>query len=64
LKEIKSPWNSIVFAEKFDRDQWNVDSLYKRYPDFCKNLKNPLEPFHFLTKNLDKKSCPFPAGVS
>lgn len=64
LKEVKSPWKSLVYAEKFDRGQWNADSFTKQYPDFCKNIKNPLEPFNYLTKNLDHRSCPIPAGVS
>lgn len=62
-KEIKSPWTAIVFLERFDRGQWNTEAMYKKIPDFCKEIQNPLMPWYKQTSQLKHKHCPFAAGV-
>ena len=64
LKEVKKPWSWVVFTERFSRNQWNVDSFYRKIPDFCKSILNPLEPWYFITSKMTPNNCPFLAGVS
>lgn len=64
LKEVKSPWVSTVFAERYERGQWNVEKLHKRIPDFCDSIQSDQEPWYHVTKHFEPKNCPFPAGVS
>jgi hypothetical protein len=64
LKTVKSPWKWIIFTEKFERNQWNVEAFNRVIPDFCQVIQNQNEPWHFVTKNFKHKNCPFPAGVS
>lgn len=61
--EIKAPWEAIVSLEKFDRDQWNIQGMYKKIPDFCLEIQNPLMPWYRYSSRFKKKHCPFPAGV-
>lgn len=64
LKEVKSPWTSVVFTEKYERGKWNVEMFYKRIPNFCESIQKETEPWYHITKHFEPKSCPFPAGVS
>lgn len=63
LKEVKSPWTSIVYTERFDRGQWNTELMHSKIPDFCADIQNPTKPWYFITSKYEPKYCPFPAGV-
>lgn len=62
MKEVKSPWISHIYMEKFDREQWNTAMLDMNVPDLCLELQNPAMPWYFLTSQMKKKNCPYPAG--
>jgi len=64
VKEVHAPWTATIFTEKYDRSQWVIDTLYKRIPDFCAVVQDPLQPWYPLTSHFEHKNCPFPAGVS
>jgi hypothetical protein len=64
LKGVESPWKWTIFAEKFEREQWHVAVINRVIPDFCKVIQKPTEPWYYVTKKLEHKYCPFPAGVS
>lgn len=63
LKEVKSPWPSTIFTERYDRGQWNIELVSKKIPDFCEVIQNPNEPWYEMTSQFEHKHCPFPAGV-
>lgn len=63
LKEVKSPWTTVIFAEKYIKSQWNVE-LQKKIPDFCEVIQSATEPWYHVTSKFEPKECPFPAGVS
>lgn len=59
--DLQSPWEAHLITEKYDRGQWLMQAINRKYPDICVSLKNPLEPFYEVTKNLP--GCPMKAGV-
>lgn len=63
LKQVKSPWKSGVFLERFDRGKWNIEAINKKNADFCVSMRNPLEPFYYITSRYLPQKCPIPAGV-
>lgn len=63
LKQVKSPWKSGVFVERFHRGKWNIEAFNKKNEDFCVSLRNPLEPFYYITSRYISQKCPIPAGV-
>lgn len=64
LEEVKSPWTATIFTERYERGQWNVEALHKRFPDYCDAIQKETEPWYRITSKFEPKSCPFPAGVS
>lgn len=62
LKEVKSPWPVRIYLEKFERGQWNLFLLDRKYPDFCAALQVPTEPLYPFFNQFEKKECPFPEG--
>lgn len=64
LKEVKSPWISNVFTERYERGQWNVELMNRRIPDFCESIQTKTEIWYHVTQYFEPKTCPFPAGVS
>lgn len=64
LKEVKSPWTTNIFTERYDRGQWNIELISKNTQDFCEVIQNPNEPWYGATSMFEHKYCPFPAGVS
>jgi hypothetical protein len=61
LKDIDGPVPLHVYAERFERGQWNVMYYDTKRTDFCKSMKDPTEVWYDIMK--DKKGCPLKAGV-
>ena len=51
-----------VYAEKFDRNQWNLAVYNAKRDDFCKALHDPTEVWYSKFKRV--KGCPLEIGVS
>lgn len=62
LKEVKSPWSSHYFIEKYERSKWHKAVVDRKIADFCIGLQNPTEPWYRFTSTFNKKNCPFEAG--
>lgn len=63
LKEVKSPWQYELIAEKFERGVWNIQAYHKRIPDFCQVLHSPIDPWYLVTSKFEPYNCPYPSGV-
>lgn len=66
INELKSPWKAEFFLERFDRGQWNIQGMYKKFPDLCEELTsttNYLMPWYKYISKMRYNKCPFPAGV-
>jgi hypothetical protein len=61
LLTLKSPWKVHLWAEEWKRGEWLMRAFDRTYPDFCKNLHSPLEPFYIKSRKL--QGCPIKAGV-
>ena len=62
LVDISSPWFLHTHLEHHVQGKWLLQAFTKNISDFCPELKSPLQPWYYATKNL--KGCPIPAGVS
>lgn len=62
LRNVEAPWSVHIFAEKFNRGQWNVYAIDKTVPDFCSVMHRPSEPWYLYLKDFG--GCPIKAGVS
>ena len=63
-REVKSPWKSVFFSEKYDKGSWYQTGPTKRIEDFCHSIQSPFEVWYPVTSTFNPKNCPFPAGVS
>lgn len=61
LKNVESPVPLRIYAERFDRNQWNVMYYDTKRLDFCTSLRNPTEIWYQKLKN--QKGCPLKPGV-
>ena len=50
------------FTEKYDRGQWFVQVIDRKYDDICVTAHDKKEPFYPSIDSLPK--CPMKAGVS
>lgn len=64
MEEVKSPWKTEMYTERFIRGQWVGEAFYKKIDDFCAVIQEPLQPWYKVTRKFKPKNCPFPAGVS
>jgi hypothetical protein len=62
LKDVKSPWNWHIYAEEFERGEWNIRAVNRNISDMCPTLHSPLEPWYKLYK--DQPGCPIKVGVT
>lgn len=62
LDDIKAPILTLITAEYYTRGEWVMRAFNRTYPDFCFSMKNPIEPWYYVTK--DWGSCPYKSGVS
>ena len=51
-----------VQTEHYERGQWLVQAYSKTFKDFCPEMKNPLQVWYYLMK--DVKGCIVPKGVT
>lgn len=62
LKTAADPFKNHAYTEKYERGQWNLQVLDKKYPDFCKTKDVPTEQAYKFF--VDCPKCPFQAGAS
>lgn len=60
-RKFVSPIPFRVYAEKFDRNQWNLAVFNANRPDFCKSFHDPAELWYSKFKKF--KGCPLNVGV-
>lgn len=61
LKEIKAPWITHAFTEKFMGGRWSLYALERKFPDFCAVMHSRTEIWYNYMKDLP--GCPLKKGV-
>lgn len=61
-KPLKAPWKGTLTFERYERGQWFVQAINRKYSDICAILKNPMEPVYDVFKDI--AGCPMEAGVN
>ncbi|XP_021702497.1 uncharacterized protein LOC110676929 [Aedes aegypti] len=62
LRDVVAPYPAYIYSERLEQGEWRPAIITKSVPDFCAVIQNPMEVWYPVTRQLNKKNCPYKAG--
>lgn len=51
ISDIKQPWKGKIYSEKYDRGQWVINVLDRKYDYICGKIPDPMSPLYLYFYN-------------